>query len=272
MYLKEILVIIWRVREKVVNLRGELNDRNNMKIIDVKKFAARRDRISELIQNFQWVEAFSCLLQIIDEIGPLRDKSEYSDEECDFLFRIYYNLFISGWNAKSTDKEILEYGEIAIRYTSRRDCLHKVYYELTVHAIQKEKLEQASEYITKSLEYADTDEQKAYSYKYCAVLNLRQHNPNEALSQYMQAAYYAEEAQMNTFIPFIYIELVNVWYELGKTEIALNNAEKAIQLAQKSGQYSIYIRAKVKKAQLLYHLGRDFDAKKEVLDIEFAID
>lgn len=243
-----------------------------MKIIDVKKFAARRDRISELIQNFQWVEAFSCLLQIIDEIGPLRDKSEYSDEECDFLFRIYYNLFISGWNAKSTDKEILEYGEIAIRYTSRRDCLHKVYYELTVHAIQKEKLEQASEYITKALEYSDNAEQKAYSYKYSAVLSLKKHQPNNALTQYMEAAYYAEEAHMSRYIPFIYIELVDVWYELEKPEIALNIAEQAVQLSQKSGQYNTFIRAKVKKAQLLYHLGRDFDAKKEVLDIEFAID
>jgi tetratricopeptide (TPR) repeat protein len=263
--------MIWKVHIFAISLRGELK-KCKMSTINIESFSQVRDKISELIQNQYWVEAYSHLLHIKNATSPLLEKNSYSLEECDFLFRIYYNLFISSWNAKATDNDALEFANIASQFTERRDCLHLLYYQMTVHAIQKGKLDNASCYIAKALEYSDNAEQKAYSYKYSAVLSLKKHQPNDALTQYMEAAYYAEEAHMSSYIPFIYIELVDVWYELEKPEIALNIAEQAVQLSQKSGQYNTFIRAKVKKAQLLYKLGRDIDAKNEVLDVEFAID
>ena len=56
-----------------------------MSVINIESFSQVRDKISELIQNQHWVEAYSHLLQIKNATSPLLDKNSYLLEECDFL-------------------------------------------------------------------------------------------------------------------------------------------------------------------------------------------
>ena len=80
--------MIWKVHIFAIPLRGELKE-CKMSTINIESFSEVCAKISELIQNQYWVEAYSHLLQIKNATSPLLEKNSYLLEDCDFLFRIY---------------------------------------------------------------------------------------------------------------------------------------------------------------------------------------
>lgn len=90
----------------------------------------------------------------------------------------------------------------------------------------------------------------------------------KAIKLLNQAAEYAEQSHCLTDLAMIIMDLSAVYTHLGKPETALSEIYRAERYVKESRNLDLYTRCAVRRASILYQLGRDEEAKKVILGLD----
>lgn len=83
---------------------------------------------------------------------------------------------------------------------------------------------------------------------------------------------YAERSHDDRFLCYIIMEIADSWYEKGFLSTALMEVDRAEEYANLCHELPLVNRCAIRKAQILYQLNRDADARKVILNIPKQLD
>lgn len=206
------------------------------------------------------VEAMTLLQSISEDVVP---------HDC--LFFYFYNRFQLEYKIKG-EKTSFVFAEKAIKVAANDDQRSAVYSYLATYAIQKNDFPLAQDYATQCLKYAMVDGSKAAAYKIQGRLDAIKKDYDKALENQNLAAMYAERSHDDRFLCYIIMEIADSWYEKGFLSTALMEVDRAEEYANLCHELPLVNRCAIRKAQILYQLNRDADARKVILNIPKQLD
>ena len=238
--------------------------------INFEEYIDQIRQVQQLDIEGRVVDAFNILNKMKNNLGVINTSNSYSDDERQLIFNVYYLLFEIQWKLFKSE-ECFNYGEIAAEIISDYSQKVKVYYNLTIYSMQLNKLESSHQYIQLA-EACKSPIDKALILQSKARLLQKEHNYEDAISVFCEAAYEAEGINQTRLLVRIILDMAESWEQIGKHEIALNEIERATKIAKDTHDFNFYLRAVVKKVKLLYRLGKDADAKQLLLTLQYPND
>ena len=90
----------------------------------------------------------------------------------------------------------------------------------------------------------------------------------KAIELLNQAAAYAEEAHCLTYLAMVISDLAAVYNEMGRMEIALSEMFRAERYAKESRNLDLMFRFVVRRAKIMYKMGKDEEAKALIMTLD----
>lgn len=231
-----------------------------MEMISEEKMAEICNEVTKNQYFGKNVEAMTLLQSIPEDAVPR-----------DYQFFYFYNRFQLEYKIKGDDSSF-KFAERAIELAANDGQRSAVYSNLATYAIQKNELSFAQNYATQCLKYAMVDGDKASAYKIQGRLDAIKKDYDKALENQNIAAMYAERSHDDKLLFFIIMEIADSWYEKGYLSIALMEVDRAEEYAKLCHELSLFDRCAIRKAQILYQLNRDVDARKVIMNIPKQLD
>ena len=129
--------------------------------------------------------------------------------------------------------------------------------------------EQALAYSRKSLDCAPTSlDLMSKPYQVMGGVAALEKDFVRAIKLLNQAAEYAEQSHCLTDLAMIIMDLSAVYTHLRKPETALSEIYRAERYVKESRNLDLYTRCAIRRASILYQLGRDDEAKKVILGLD----
>lgn len=227
-------------------------------------FEAVFSEIHKLMLSAKFIEAKFMLQSMNEEKIP--DAYRY----------LYYNLLFETTfkthNDETQFNESLKYLERAVEYTEDTDQKSTIYGNIAVYLIQKNRMVDAQSYVDKCFEFALSDSSKTFAYKIKGRILYLNNSLDESLECFTEAAHYAEITHNENMLFYITLEIAFVFEKMNRVNIAFSECDKAEQYARFLKDLNLFHRCAIYKAQLLYKLGRDEDAKKLINGIPKSLD
>ena len=130
-------------------------------------------------------------------------------------------------------------------------------------------IELALTYSQKSLDCAPTSlDLMSKPYQVMGGVAALQKDFVRAIKLLNQAAEYAEQSHCLTDLAMIIMDLSAVFTHLGKPETALSEIYRAERYVKESHNLDLYTRCAIRRASILYQLGRDEEAKMVILGLD----
>lgn len=130
------------------------------------------------------------------------------------------------------------------------------------------KLEEAMKWADKALETVKVADLMIAPYQIKGGIAAAQGDYPKAIELLNQAAAYAEEAHCLTDLAMIISDLAAVYYEMGRMEIALSEMFRAERYAKESRNLDLMFRFVVRRAKIMYKMGKDEEAKALIMTLD----
>lgn len=127
---------------------------------------------------------------------------------------------------------------------------------------------QAKFYADKAQETAEVPELLSRSYQIYGAIALAESNHQKALEQMNKAAELAENAHCLTDLAMIIMDMSMVFQSMGMMETALSEVYRAERYAKESHNLDLFIRCAIRRAKILYKLGKDEEAKSLIMALD----
>jgi tetratricopeptide (TPR) repeat protein len=130
------------------------------------------------------------------------------------------------------------------------------------------KLEEAMKWADKALETVKVADLMIAPYQIKGGIAAAQGDYPKAIELLNQAAAYAEEAHCLTDLAMIISDLAAVYNEMGRMEIALSEMFRAERYAKESRNLDLMFRFVVRRAKIMYKMGKDEEAKALIMTLD----
>ena len=130
------------------------------------------------------------------------------------------------------------------------------------------KLEEAMKWADKALETVKVTDLMIGPYQIKGGIAAAQGDYPKAIELLNQAAAYAEEAHCLTDLAMAISDLAAVYYEMGRMEIALSEMFRAERYAKESRNLDLMFRFVVRRAKIMYKMGKDEEAKALIMTLD----
>lgn len=130
------------------------------------------------------------------------------------------------------------------------------------------KLEEAMKWADKALETVKVADLMIGPYQIKGGIAAAQGDYPKAIELLNQAAAYAEEAHCLTDLAMIISDLAAVYNEMGRMEIALSEMFRAERYAKESRNLDLMFRFVVRRAKIMYKMGKDEEAKALIMTLD----
>jgi tetratricopeptide (TPR) repeat protein len=130
------------------------------------------------------------------------------------------------------------------------------------------KLEEAMKWADKALETVKVADLMIAPYQIKGGIAAAQGDYPKAIELFNQAAAYAEEAHCLTDLAMIISDLAAVYNEMGRMEIALSEMFRAERYAKESRNLDLMFRFVVRRAKIMYKMGKDEEAKALIMTLD----
>lgn len=134
--------------------------------------------------------------------------------------------------------------------------------------LQAGKCEEAHGYANKALGLAKAPELMAHPYQIMGGIAIEEGDYPKALELMNKAAEKAEEAHCITDLAMIIMDISVIFVKMGKLETALSEMFRAERYVKECRNWDLYLRCAIRRAKVLYKMGRDEEAKKLVCALE----
>ena len=130
------------------------------------------------------------------------------------------------------------------------------------------KLEEAMKWADKALETVKVADLMIAPYQIKGGIAAAQGDYPKAIELFNQAAAYAEEAHCLTDLAMVISDLAAVYNEMGRMEIALSEMFRAERYAKESRNLDLMFRFVVRRAKIMYKMGKDEEAKALIMTLD----
>ena len=130
------------------------------------------------------------------------------------------------------------------------------------------RFEEAMKWADKALETVTEKELMAGPYQIKGGIAAAQGDYPKAIELLNQAATYAEEAHCLTDLAMAISDLAAVYNEMGRMEIALSEMFRAERYAKESRNLDLMFRFVVRRAKIMYKMGKDEEAKALIMTLD----
>lgn len=130
------------------------------------------------------------------------------------------------------------------------------------------KLEEAMKWADKALETVKVADLMIGPYQIKGGIAAAQGYYPKAIELLNQAAAYAEEAHCLTYLAMVISDLAAVYNEMGRMEIALSEMFRAERYAKESRNLDLMFRFVVRRAKIMYKMGKDEEAKALIMTLD----
>lgn len=130
------------------------------------------------------------------------------------------------------------------------------------------KLDEAMKWADKALETVTEKELRSGPYQIKGGIAATQGDYPQAIELLNQAAAYAEEAHCLTDLAMVISDLAAVYNEMGRMEIALSEMFRAERYAKESRNLDLMFRFVVRRAKIMYKMGKDEEAKALIMALD----
>ena len=128
--------------------------------------------------------------------------------------------------------------------------------------------EKALEYADKALQTAKAPELLAQPYQIQGGVEILNGNYAKAIELLTKAAEQAEKAHCLTDVAMFIMDISAVFVKMGKLETALSEIYRAERYVKECRNLDIYVRCAIRRAKILYLMGRDEEAKRLVMALD----
>lgn len=139
---------------------------------------------------------------------------------------------------------------------------------LAGYFLRDEKLEEAMKWADKALETVTEKELMAGPYQIKGGIAAAQGDYPKAIELLNQAAAYAEEAHCQVDLAMVISDLAAVYNDMGRMEIALSEMSRAERYAKESRNLDLMFRFVVRRAKIMYKMGKDEEAKALIMTLD----
>lgn len=126
----------------------------------------------------------------------------------------------------------------------------------------------AMEYAEKALATVTAPELKSRPYHIQGAIALKEGDFPKALELMNKAAELAEESHGITDLAMIIMDISVVFMKMGRKETALSEIYRAERYVKECHNLDLYMRCAIRRAKILYSMGKDEEAKKLVCALE----
>ena len=140
--------------------------------------------------------------------------------------------------------------------------------QLAGYFLRDGRLEEAMKWAEKALETVTEKELMAGPYQIKGGIAAAQGDYPKAIELLNQAAAYAEEAHCLTDLAMVISDLAAVYNEMGRMEIALSEMFRAERYAKESRNLDLMFRFVVRRAKIMYKMGKDEEAKALIMTLD----
>lgn len=130
------------------------------------------------------------------------------------------------------------------------------------------RLDEAMKWTEKALETATYPDLKAGPYQIKGGIAVEEGDYPKAIEQLNKAAAYAEKSHCLTDLATIISDLATVFMLMGKLETALSEMFRAERYAKESRNLDLMFRFAVRRAKLMYKMGKDGEAKALIMTLD----
>ena len=130
------------------------------------------------------------------------------------------------------------------------------------------RLDEAMKWAEKALETATDPDLKAGPYQIKGGIAVEKGDYPKAIELLNKAAAYAEESHCLTDLATIISDLATVFMLVGKLETALSEMFRAERYAKESRNLDLMFRFAVRRAKLMYKMGKDEEAKALIMTLD----
>lgn len=130
------------------------------------------------------------------------------------------------------------------------------------------RLEEAMRWADKALETVTDPDLMAGPYQIKGGIAVEEGNYSKAIEVLNKAAAYAEESHCLTDLAMIISDLATVFVLMGKLETALSEMFRAERYAKESRNLDLMFRFTVRRAKLMYKMGKDEEAKALIMTLD----
>ena len=126
----------------------------------------------------------------------------------------------------------------------------------------------AIEYAEKALKTATAPELLSRPYQIKGGIAIEEGDYPKALELMNKAAELAEENHCVTDLAMIIMDISVVYMKMGRKETALSEIYRAERYVKECRNLNLYMRCAIRRAKILYSMGKDEEAKKLVCALE----
>ena len=130
------------------------------------------------------------------------------------------------------------------------------------------RLDEAMKWAEKALETATDPDLKAGPYQIKGGIAVEKGDYPKAIELLNKAAAYAEESHCLTDLATIISDLATVFMLMGKLETALSEMFRAERYAKESRNLDLMFRFVVRRAKIMYKMGKDEEAKALIMTLD----
>ena len=134
--------------------------------------------------------------------------------------------------------------------------------------LQDGKKQEALEFAEKALQTAKAPELLSRPYQIKGGVAIEEGDYKKALELMNKAASLAEESHCITDLAMIIMDISVIFMKMGRKETALSEICRAERYVKECRNPDLYLRCAIRRAKILYAMGKDEDAKKLVCALE----
>ena len=134
--------------------------------------------------------------------------------------------------------------------------------------LQEGKKQKAMEYAKKALQTATAPELMSHPYQIQGGIALEDEDYPKAIEMFNKAAELAESNHCTIELAMIIMDLSVVYIRMGMLETALSEIFRAERYVKECRNLDLYMRCAIRRAKILYYMGRDEEAKKLICALE----
>ena len=134
--------------------------------------------------------------------------------------------------------------------------------------LQEGKKDEARKYANEALRLAKAPELKAHPYQIMGGIAIEDGDYPKGSELMNKAAEKAEQAHCLTELAMIIMDISVIFSKMGRLETALSEIYRAERYVKECRNWDLYLRCAIRRAKILYRMGRDEEAKKLVCALE----
>lgn len=212
------------------------------------------------LQTYRAIDAESVLRQALDKV-------ENNDVQWQVKAAVYRDMGQAQFQMGRFDAAI---GFFARSYEVIEDGDEKASVAglMAGYFLQEGKRQEALDYADKALKTAKAPELRSRPYQIQGGVALEEGDYHKALELMNKAAEQAEESHCITALAMILMDISVIFMKMGRNETALSEIYRAERYVKECRNLDLYIRCAIRRAKILYSMGKDEEAKKLICALE----